>query len=320
VVHSNLEDAPAAEITPAVEPEQETQAQPGPVAEEPVLKTVQKKTRRRLPTTPEREVAEKPIRRSKRITDEKPAETAAQLSPIKSAHAQSHENGDRSPSPQRGRPVTVTKKRTQGDEGRRETQVMQIALPFADTPIQRRNKEMRKTSAEGHRRSSTGMRGRRASSVIDEGRGHGKSSPFSSLAFEFLHLMPLCAEVSVSTTEQSDFAKNSSAGSAGSPDRSSAADTVFIAAAHDTAQEALANKESATTALPHAEVPATEFYKHISADITEPRRMRSLLGWCGTRLLPAKPHPPNQSSPAAMLEFQAQQAGMFTCRSIRMPY
>lgn len=44
-----------------------------------------------------------------------------------------------------------------------------IALPFADTPIIRRNKEMRKGSAQGHRRSSTGMRGRRASSLIDSG-------------------------------------------------------------------------------------------------------------------------------------------------------
>lgn len=174
VQNSNVEDAPAPENVPVVEPEKEAFAQPEPVAEEPVVKTVQKKTRRRLPTTPEREVAEKPTRRSKRISDEKSAEPAHQPSPHRGAHARSHENGDRSPSPGRGRPVTVAKKRSQGDEGRRETQVMQIALPFADTPIQRRNKEMRKTSAEGHRRSSTGMRGKRASSIVDEGRGHGK--------------------------------------------------------------------------------------------------------------------------------------------------
>jgi len=48
-----------------------------------------------------------------------------------------------------------------------------IALPFADTPIIRRNKEMRKGSAQGHRRSSTGMRGRRASSLIDSGASNG---------------------------------------------------------------------------------------------------------------------------------------------------
>ena len=46
-----------------------------------------------------------------------------------------------------------------------------IALPFADTPIIRRNKEMRKTNA--NRRSSLGMRGRRASSLIDSGKSNG---------------------------------------------------------------------------------------------------------------------------------------------------
>ncbi|KAM3418266.1 hypothetical protein BST61_g4267 [Cercospora zeina] len=228
VAHSNLEAAPAAESAPEAEKEQ-----PAPAVEEPAPKTTQKKPRRRFPTTPERELAEKPTLRSKRLSDENSAEPAAQPSPHRRAHAQSHENADRSPSPGRGRPLTQEKKRKQPTEGRRETRVMQIALPFADTPIQRRNKEMRKTSAEGHRRSSTGMRGKRASSVIDEGRGN---------------------------------------------------------------------------ALPHTEVSANEFYKHISADITEPRRMRSLLGWCGTRLLPPKPHPPTQNTPAAMLEFQAQQA------------
>lgn len=43
-----------------------------------------------------------------------------------------------------------------------------ITLPFADTPIIRRNKEMR-----DNRRSSLGMRGRRASSLIDSGKSNG---------------------------------------------------------------------------------------------------------------------------------------------------
>ncbi|KAH6652685.1 Mis12-Mtw1 protein family-domain-containing protein [Truncatella angustata] len=42
-----------------------------------------------------------------------------------------------------------------------------IALPFSDTPIMNRNKEMRRKT--GGRRSSLGMRGRRASSLIDNG-------------------------------------------------------------------------------------------------------------------------------------------------------
>lgn len=52
--------------------------------------------------------------------------------------------------------------------------VTRIALPFADTPIIRRNQEMRKGAGGGHRRSSLGMRGRRASSLIDGGKSNGK--------------------------------------------------------------------------------------------------------------------------------------------------
>ena len=51
------------------------------------------------------------------------------------------------------------------------SEVSKIALPFADTPIIRRNKAMRAES--GQRRSSLGNRGRRASSLIDSGRSSG---------------------------------------------------------------------------------------------------------------------------------------------------
>lgn len=43
-----------------------------------------------------------------------------------------------------------------------------IALPFSDTPVMNRNKEMRRKT--GGRRSSLAMRGRRASSLIDNGQ------------------------------------------------------------------------------------------------------------------------------------------------------
>ena len=43
-------------------------------------------------------------------------------------------------------------------------------------------------------------------------------------------------------------------------------------------------------ALPHDEVESSEFYKHIEANgLSEPRRMRQLLTWCGTRALGDKP-------------------------------
>ena len=54
-----------------------------------------------------------------------------------------------------------------------------IALPFADTPRIQRNKDMRKTNAA--RRSSLGLRGRRASSLIDSGKSAGKHRYFSTL-------------------------------------------------------------------------------------------------------------------------------------------
>jgi kinetochore protein Mis13/DSN1 len=86
-----------------------------------------------------------------------------------------------------------------------------ITLPFADTPIANKNKSMR--SKNPSRRSSLGMRGRRASSLIDAGNA----------------------------------------------------------------------------ALPHADVPPEDFYKHISAEgLSEPRRLKQLLVWCAERAMPSK--------------------------------
>ncbi|KAL4944522.1 Mis12-Mtw1 protein family-domain-containing protein [Aspergillus oleicola] len=46
----------------------------------------------------------------------------------------------------------------------------------------------------------------------------------------------------------------------------------------------------ASNALPHKKVDTADFYKHIAADgLLEPKRMRQLLIWCGTRALGDKP-------------------------------
>ena len=43
-------------------------------------------------------------------------------------------------------------------------------------------------------------------------------------------------------------------------------------------------------ALPHDEVESSEFYKHIESDgLSEPRRMKQLLTWCGTRAMAERP-------------------------------
>lgn len=57
---------------------------------------------------------------------------------------------------------------------KRDPNAQRIMLPFADTPVITRNKEMRKGNKDGHRRSSTGLRGRRASSLIDSGQSNGE--------------------------------------------------------------------------------------------------------------------------------------------------
>lgn len=49
-----------------------------------------------------------------------------------------------------------------------------------------------------------------------------------------------------------------------------------------------ANLDSVDTAEPHSQVETNEFYKHISQDLVEPKRMRQLLLWCGHRALPEK--------------------------------
>jgi kinetochore protein Mis13/DSN1 len=115
-----------------------------------------------------------------------------------------------------------------------------ITLPFSDTPVINRNKEMRKQN-KGTRRSSLGLRGRRASSLIENGH----------------------------------------------------------------------------SAIPHREVEASEFYKHIEADgLSEPRRMKQLLTWTGERELGEKPshgEANDLSEQAGTLPKSGREALMLTC-------
>ncbi|KAK8055401.1 hypothetical protein PG993_000628 [Apiospora rasikravindrae] len=111
----------------------------------------------------------------------------------------------------------------EGSERSKASDTKKIALPFSDTPIINRNKDMRRKT--GARRSSLGMRGRRASSLIDSGH----------------------------------------------------------------------------SAIPHREVAPSEFYKHIEAEgLSEPRRMKQLLTWCGERALSSKPPLGNPNSNAIL--------------------
>ncbi|KAI5285480.1 hypothetical protein KEM52_002427, partial [Ascosphaera acerosa] len=80
------------------------------------------------------------------------------------AYHPAHARPPTHPAPPRGRPPSHHDDPT--------PQAQKIALPFADTPVMRKNKEMRAKNSKkpgGQRRSSLGMRGRRASSLIDSG-------------------------------------------------------------------------------------------------------------------------------------------------------
>lgn len=127
------------------------------------------------PTARTRSTTEAPNR--KRDHHSPPAESLAVVDrsrkKSRAAKVQEEErNGFKSPDPQ-------------------QTGTTKVALPSSDTPVNKRNKEMRegKSAKAPKRRSSLGMRGRRASSLIDSGASNGELlRPFSSeLVLVYLH-------------------------------------------------------------------------------------------------------------------------------------
>ncbi|GAM87908.1 hypothetical protein ANO11243_059360 [Dothideomycetidae sp. 11243] len=133
-----------------------------------------KRSRKTLPTTPERDDAPKP-RRSKRLSGEnedntagledpftnQAERTATQTRPTTASRLAATAARDESPALPNG----VQAERIHVPK-RRETK---IGLVFSETPVIRRNKAMRQTSHDSNRRSSAGLRGKRASSLIDTG-------------------------------------------------------------------------------------------------------------------------------------------------------
>jgi kinetochore protein Mis13/DSN1 len=119
----------------------------------------------------------KPVRRSKRLSDEydqrqgSPQRKARRKEPEEPASAATIPKEISNQPPARDKTPAVTSDVIEG-EGHSATR---IALPFADTPVIRRNKAMREGKVrKGERRSSLGLRGRRASSLIDSGNSNGK--------------------------------------------------------------------------------------------------------------------------------------------------
>lgn len=89
-----------------------------------------------------------------------------------------HDQPDAVPAEKKRRKGRPSKSKTEERNGfvSPESSGTKITLPMADTPVMQRNKEMRTAakSEKGSRRSSLGMRGRRASSLIDSGASNGE--------------------------------------------------------------------------------------------------------------------------------------------------
>ncbi|KAF2666527.1 hypothetical protein BT63DRAFT_481040 [Microthyrium microscopicum] len=159
-----------------------------------------------------------------------------------------------------------------------------IALPFADTPVIKRNKAMRAAggrNSSGDRRSSTGLRGRRASSLIDSGTSNGKNTPAEKRKFvDGPATLPKAARPAAQKIYGSGKKRRPSNG-------------VYILldfSALPPKQDLDANIIiSDYVAIPHTEVDVDEFYKLIETGLFEPQRMRHLLIWCSTRALLEKP-------------------------------
>lgn len=262
-----------------------------------------RKPRKTLPPSPEQDRVQTiaPRRRSKRLSAETPRspsrhaeqltepapsqnETAPVATPKKPGTEGQHE----------GSPQVQHAPAEQGLHVEKKRRLTKILLPTSDTPIIRRNKEMRKTSAENSRRSSSGMRGRRASSLIDSGSSHGmfSSSPSTHLASSMLFLpdRPLILRF-----QQSDYDLNVDVEHYGTPStredhEEGAKDDGLTDDGALLPQETRTDQDPAIyTAVPHSDVETEEYYKHISQDLIEPKRMRQLLVWCGNRALPQKP-------------------------------
>jgi kinetochore protein Mis13/DSN1 len=174
---------------------------PEPISEEPVAKSAREEpfpakstTRRKktqpLPADPESSDTQK-RRRSTRISGDKEQlevrpkapEPATTKRTKKSAPTEKERRKQITPAPEaqpeKSTALVGVKTPTHNEltvAKKRDPNAQRIMLPFADTPVITRNKEMRKGSKEGHRRSSTGLRGRRASSLIDSGMSNGEST------------------------------------------------------------------------------------------------------------------------------------------------
>jgi hypothetical protein len=178
-----------------------------------------------------------------------------------------------------------------------------IALPFADTPVIKRNKEMRAQNKgkSVHRRSSAGSRGGRASSLIESGTSNGRKPNSSPCQSDPDHV----ADFEIDT-----LLKNPVQNSGG--EQSSNLHMAYYEPDEQHVLESSANMTIEFTAVPHSDVDVIDFYKLIDQQgLTEQKRMHQLLIWCASRALITKPRPDDGTS---MIETLAIDSGRFRPR------
>lgn len=144
-----------------------------------------KKRRTRMSFSTPGAKEQKPVRRSKRLSteaQEQGSPSTKELKDLRPAKVRKDKTEKHKPPAQREEAEVSTQNEKDAtlaaapsDESHSSTK---IALPFADTPVISRNKAMREgKSGKGERRSSLGLRGRRASSLIDSGTSNGMYNP-----------------------------------------------------------------------------------------------------------------------------------------------
>lgn len=162
------ESQPEPELEPQPEPEQEPESQPPAQAQpEPQPERAKRSTRKR--DQGETVPLEKK-RRKGRPSNSRKEEQQKQQQSLPTPQPELESQQQRQQSPRR-----ASLRNGYVSPGPPQAGTATISLPLADTPVIQRNREMRgKKSVKGNnRRSSLGMRGRRASSLIDSGASNG---------------------------------------------------------------------------------------------------------------------------------------------------
>ena len=173
---------------------------------EPESEESLKKRRNRMSFSTTNVIAEKPVRRSKRLSDEAERRDGSAQSKARKEDEARVNNSKRPPEPRRPPQQQNTPLPPQSEDGEDHSET-KIALPFADTPVIRKNKAMReRKSGKGERRSSLGLRGRRASSLIDSGSSNGEH--INGRGLEVRHVLTEFLALPHSEVDVVDFFKH----------------------------------------------------------------------------------------------------------------